>query len=45
VALLIDETKATEEAANRAGYRFFTDVTAFRQYVLKEILASEEAPV
>ena len=43
VALLLDEGKETEEAANRAGYRYFTDVDAFRGYVLKEILALEAA--
>jgi hypothetical protein len=42
VALLIDEGIETEEAANRAGYRYFTDVTSFRTYVLREILAVEE---
>lgn len=39
VALLIDEDKKTEEAANRAGYRFFTSVEVFREYVNHEILA------
>jgi hypothetical protein len=33
VALLIDEDQETEEAANRVGYRYFTDVNAFRAYV------------
>ena len=44
VALLIDEGQETEEAANRAGYRYFTDPVAFRSYVQKEILASVSAP-
>lgn len=41
VALLIDEGQATEEAANQAGYRFFTSVDDFRAYVEREILAGE----
>ncbi|MEM9805535.1 MAG: DUF1524 domain-containing protein, partial [Cyanobacteria bacterium P01_D01_bin.56] len=43
VALLLDETIATEAAANGAGFRFFTDVTKFKTYVEQEILAIEEA--
>jgi hypothetical protein len=43
VVLLIGETQATEEAANQAGYRFFTDVESFREYVRDEILALEPA--
>ncbi len=39
VSLLIDEGRETEEAANRAGYRYFTDLEAFRSYVEREILA------
>src|SRR5262249_20311349 len=39
VALLIDEGQETEEAANRAGYRYFTDAESFRSYVQSEILA------
>ncbi len=39
VALLIDEDKAIEEASNQAGYRFFINVEAFREYVMHEILA------
>lgn len=39
VALLLDETAETEEAANAAGYRYFTDVKSFRDYVREEILA------
>ena len=42
VALLIDEEPETEEAANQAGYRFFTNVNAFRKYVEQEILAVTE---
>jgi hypothetical protein len=43
VVLLIGETQATEEAANQAGYRFFTDVESFREYVRDEVLALEPA--
>ena len=39
-ALLLDEDTTTEEAANRAGYRFFTSIPAFRAYVEREILAA-----
>jgi hypothetical protein len=42
VALLIDEPGETHDAANRAGFRFFTDIETFRAYVHQEILASEE---
>jgi hypothetical protein len=42
IALLIDEGRGTEEAANRAGYRYFTDVDAFRAYVQHEILVMQE---
>lgn len=41
VALLIDEGKETEEVANKAGYRFFTDPDSFRNYVLKKILVKD----
>lgn len=39
VALLIDESKETEEIVNRAGFLFFTDFEDFKQYVKSEILA------
>ena len=39
VALLINEGKETEEAANIAGYRFFTNIDSFKEYVNREILA------
>jgi Protein of unknown function DUF262 len=45
VALLIDEVHEVEEAANRAGYRYFTDVEGFRSYVQREILAVDAGPV
>jgi hypothetical protein len=41
-ALLIDEPAGIHDAANRAGFRFFTDVETFRAYVHQEILASEK---
>ena len=43
VAVLIDEGQEIEEIANQAGYRFFTSVKSFREYVRREILASAEA--
>ncbi len=45
VALLIDEGRETEEAANRAGFRFFTSVDEFKDYVRREVLALEPAGV
>lgn len=39
VALLLDESRETEEIVNRAGYLFFTSVESFRDYVEREILA------
>lgn len=41
VAILIDESSEAEDAANRAGYRFFSSVGDFKSYVRREILASE----
>jgi hypothetical protein len=41
VALLIDEPQETLEIVNQAGYRYFTNLDAFRQYVREEILALE----
>jgi len=38
VAVLIDEPDETLEAANRAGYRYFTDVDSFCNHVKHEIL-------
>jgi hypothetical protein len=43
VALLIDEGRETEEAANGAGYRYFTDIDAFKTYVQQEILVMQDA--
>lgn len=39
VALLLNEDSSAEEIANRAGYRFFTDVLSFKLYVETNILA------
>ncbi len=44
VALLLDEGPEIEEAANRAGFRFFTDIAEFRGYVRREILALDPSP-
>lgn len=41
VALLIDEDSEIEKIANQYGYRFFTDVETFKQYVSREILVIE----
>ena len=41
VALLIDETTEIHDVVNQAGYRFFTDPENFKEYVRREILASE----
>jgi hypothetical protein len=42
VALLLNEEEDVEQMANQAGYRYFTDVESFREYVLREILAVYE---
>ena len=41
--MLIDEDEETEQIANRATSRLFTDVESFRKYVEQEILALESA--
>ena len=41
VALLIDEGKETLEAANKAGFSYFTKIEDFKQYVKEEILVLE----
>lgn len=43
IALLIDEDAEIEQIVNEAGYRFFTDIDAFRRYVALEILPGEIA--
>ncbi len=45
VAVLIDEGEEAEEAANRAGYRYFTDPESFRAYVRSDVLALEAEAV
>src|SRR5690625_691436 len=44
VVLLLGGVPEIEEAANSAGYRFFTDVEAFERYVQEEVLAEEMVP-
>lgn len=39
VALLIDEDANLEQVVNQAGYRFFTNVETFKEYVRRDILA------
>ncbi len=41
VALLIGEGEEIEEIVNRLGYRYFTDIDAFREYVSTDILVLE----
>jgi len=38
VALLINEDEETKKAVNRAGFRYFTSVAEFKNYILREIL-------
>jgi len=45
VALLIDEGDEVEELLNHAGFRYYTTVESFKQYVENEILAIDEAMV
>ena len=42
VAILLNEPREIEEVANRAGYRFFTTVEEFKDYVRRGILAEPE---
>lgn len=39
VAVLLNESAETIESASRAGFRCFTDIEAFKRYVLREVLA------
>jgi hypothetical protein len=39
VAVLLNEEAEVEETVNQAGYRFFTDIEAFKRYVELEVLA------
>lgn len=41
VALLIDEPPEVHDAANKGGFRFFTDVDSFYVYVRHEVLAED----
>ena len=42
VALMIDEEPETEEAVNTVGFRYFNDLTRFKDYVTRNILTTEE---
>jgi hypothetical protein len=42
VTILLDEAPELENLVNQAGYRFFTDVESFKQYVQREILRVQE---
>ena len=44
-AVLLDETMATEEAANAAGFRFFTSPDEFKRYVMQHITGVREEPI
>lgn len=39
VAVLIDESEDVEQACSAAGFRFFTNIAAFRKYVERDVLA------
>ncbi|NEU81235.1 DUF262 domain-containing protein [Nostoc sp. UIC 10630] len=39
VALIIDADQEIEEAANRLGYLYFSDIDRFKSYVIQEVLA------
>jgi hypothetical protein len=45
VALLIDESPEVEELSNCNGYRYFTNLEVFKQYVQREILAIANQPL
>lgn len=45
VALIIDADPEIEEAANRLGYRYFTDIDRFKSYVIQEVLAIQFPPL
>ena len=42
VAVLLDEGAETLAAANAAGFRYFTSIESFQNYVSAEILAAQE---
>lgn len=41
VALLLDEPKEGQDRANAAGFRYFTDIKRFKDYVTREVLGLE----
>ena len=41
-AVLLNEPREVEKAANRAGYRFFSSVQEFKEHVEREVLAEPE---
>lgn len=43
VSVLINEDNETKNLANRAGFRYFTTIEEFKQYVLSEIVAEQTA--
>ena len=43
VAVLLDEDAKVEQIVSNVGYRFFTDISAFKRYVETEILQGELA--
>jgi hypothetical protein len=43
VTVILDEDASIEEIVNQSGYRFFTDIATFKQYVRGEILAADAA--
>ncbi len=45
VALLIDEDREVEDAANRAGFTYYTDGRSFRRYVAEEVVPAGATPV
>ena len=44
VALLLDEPLEMLQLANARGFRYFTDIESFREYVSQEVLAGEGMP-
>lgn len=42
VALMLNEEEEIRETVNRAGFRYFTDVDSFKEYVKREVLAVVE---
>jgi hypothetical protein len=44
-AILLNEPREVEEAANRAGYRFFTTVEEFKEHVEKVVLVPPQEEV